>query len=312
MIQYPVGPNHMRKRTFFRILSSLLMTVITSSLWVASAESPVRTGSSTTAVPGQSTARYASSNGSVGGLYPVSPAHLPDTSNGENVSELPTVVVPFTAGYEVSKPPSPPKHILAPVPKSVVSKLAAYYITLGPDETMYIVAPRGLTGTMLIAGNGSARITLRGSHMELDFAHAGGSPFDIWSIAVPFYASARKALAQQLPGDNPVALRKATVSYQYHRRVAMFAFTDAKNRYVCGYTLYIPSEQLPTGLFSWGAQFLVASDKSDKSLVRWIMASAVNNLITIGDPFLVNHAIPSVKSTIAVGKKHVVLRKSVV
>lgn len=201
-------------------------------------------------------------------------------------------------------PPAPPKQVLARVPANVASQLAAYYITLDTDETMYLVAPRGLKGKMEIGADGSAGMSLHGSHMEIDLDHAGASPFDIWAIASPFYASARKDLAQQLPGDDAAPLQHATIQYTNQRRLVKFAYTDTNQQYVAGYTLYIPSQQQPTGAFSWAARLVMVTDKAAQPLGRWTMASGVDALNTIGDPFLVNPAIPSKTSTLTVGKTH--------
>lgn len=237
-------------------------------------------------------------------VIPVAPAPLPSKANANVESVLPTVVVPFTAGVDIPNPPAPPKQVLAPVPASVASKLAAYYIVLDTDETMYLVAPQGLKGKMEIGADGSAGLNLHGQHMEIDLDHAGASPFDIWGIASPFYASVRKKLAQQLPGSHTVALRRATIQYSNDRQLVKFAFTDTKQQYVTGYTLYVPNQQRPTGAFSWAARLMVVTDKTAQPLARWIMASGIDALNTIGDPFLTNTAIPSKLDILTVGHTH--------
>lgn len=228
-----------------------------------------------------------------------------NTAQTASGSPIPVVLVPFTAGVQMSKPTHVPKSVWAPIPTAVARQMAAYLYPIGTQEWAYVVAPRGLKGSAIVGADGSNGLTLSGPDASVLFSHAGGSLSMAQSAAAPYFLAAGQAAAKDM-GTSPAAaeqanaylIQHASVRYEDGQRVALFAYSNTEGRSVYGYAFYQP---LYMGAFNLGAQFDFVTDQADRSLAPYVMQSALGTLEQTGAPQLSGDVLPMKSASVKVG-----------
>ncbi|WP_067623622.1 hypothetical protein [Alicyclobacillus acidiphilus] len=229
--------------------------------------------------------------------------------NGNGPGQLvPVVRVPVTVAISEQLSMSAPKAVYAQVSVGDAKRLAAYLVPVDPNTWMYILAPRGMTGKVELAADGSGVVELKSSDASIGLSFSGGSPISAAALGEPFFARARKDLVSDQVGSHPPNHNLPNTSVQYfdNNRLAVFAFASTKGQSVYGYDYYGLNSS-DAGPLCQGALFSYAAKGSAKKLASDVMASAIATLDEIGEPNLQGPVVPTISQSATVSGRKVSL-----
>jgi hypothetical protein len=216
----------------------------------------------------------------MGAMIPVKPIVLPPLSKSNHVGAiLPVVRVPASYAVVV-KPLASPKQVWADVPPNLANDLTAYFVQMDQTTSFYLIGLRGMNGMAELGADGTFDVYLKNATASIELDSTSGSILTAWSMAAPFFSSARKSLEQSGVGLSKSILH-TTIRYS-NPDTALFAFEDQRDQKVAGYDFYQPKWY--ASAFGGSAQMIYRTNNSGWKYAPWVLNAGIQALDNIGEP----------------------------
>ena len=216
----------------------------------------------------------------MGAMIPVKPISLPSLSKSKHVGTILSVVRVPGSYAVVVKPLASPKQVWADVPPNLANVLTAYFVQMNQTTSFYLIGHRGMKGKAELGGDGSFDVYLKNHTASIELDSTSGPILTAWSMAAPFFSSARKSLKQSGFGlSKPI---QHMIIHYSNPDTALFSFEDQHDQKVAGYDFYQPNWY--ASAFGGSAQMIYRANNADWKYAPWVLNAGIQALDHIGEP----------------------------